>query len=43
MTEKKLEETIIFVLADSINVERLVVADLFDPLATVKLLNIKKH
>jgi len=36
MTEKKVEEIIIFVLADSVNVNRLVVCDLFDPLATME-------
>jgi len=36
MTYKKIEETIIFVLADSVNVNKLVIADLFDPLATME-------
>jgi len=36
MVDKKVEETIIFVLADSVNVNQLVICDLFDPLATME-------
>ena len=36
MTEKKVEEIIIFVLADSVNVNKLVICDLFDPIATME-------
>ena len=36
MLEKKIEEMIIFVLADTTNVKKLYIIDMYDPLATME-------